>query len=275
MIVNIYDVGHGGCAYVRDGITGANMLLDCGYNETTGVHPVDEVLRLYGPLGGLAIQNYDEDHMDGLPHLLATVGPRPARVLYGNPSLNALQILALKEPPYGDGLLAALQLKRLYNVPLTNDGTAVGSECQISQYWNPYPLFTNTNNLSLVTFVHGPGFSVLFTGDLERAGWLMLLRNPSFVRELAMVRILVASHHGRESGYCKEAFAHFAPDVVVISDDEIEFETQANCYAKHAKGISWNGGRETRFVLTTRCDGDIRISPGLGCVAWISTSVAA
>jgi len=56
MIVNIYDVGHGFCAYVRDGLTGANLLLDCGYNETTGVHPVNEVLDTYGPLGGLAIQ---------------------------------------------------------------------------------------------------------------------------------------------------------------------------------------------------------------------------
>jgi len=109
---------------------------------------------------------------------------------------------------------------------------------------------------------------------MEQPGWRKLLTNPSFRRELALVRIFVASHHGRESGYCEELFAHCWPDVVVISDEEVHFDTQANCYAQHAKGISWNGGRETRRVLTTRCDGDVRIGPGLNCVAWISTSAA-
>jgi beta-lactamase superfamily II metal-dependent hydrolase len=273
MIVNIYDVAHGFCAYIRDGLTGANLLFDCGYNEENGIHPVDEVLA-YGPIGGVVIQNNDEDHLDGLPHLLEKAGPAPVGVLFGNPSLSRSQLLSLKTPPYGDGLLALLRLKQRYTTPLSA-GTGVRGEVTISQYWNLYPIFADTNNLSLVTFVHGPGYSVVFPGDMERAGWQMLLNNPAFRNDLGFVRVFVASHHGRESGYCKEVFDYCSPDVVVISDEPMQYDTQTNCYAEHAKGISWNGGRETRYVLTTRCDGDIRISPGIGCAAWISTSVAA
>ena len=101
MIVNIYDVNHGFCGYVRDGLTGANILIDCGYDGGSGFHPVDEILSVHGPIGGLVIQNYDEDHLDGLPHLLRTVGPTPAAVLFGNPSLSTQQLLSLSNSSGG------------------------------------------------------------------------------------------------------------------------------------------------------------------------------
>lgn len=268
MIVNVYDVGHGFCGYVRDGITGANLLIDCGFNEETGFHPSDEALR-WGPIGGLVIQNGDEDHLDGLPHLIRTAGPTPMAVLFNNPSLGGRTLLSMKEPPYGAGLRALLQLQRVYTAPLA-PGAGPHGEVSISQYCNPYPLFDDTNNLSLVTFVHGPDYSVIFSGDLERAGWRMLLRNADFRSELSRVGVFVASHHGRENGYCEEVFGHCHPQVVIISDEPMQYDTQEHCYAQHASGISWNGGREIRRVLTTRCDGDIRIGPG----PFIATSAA-
>jgi hypothetical protein len=51
-------------------------LIDCGYNERTGLHPVEGVVAEHGPIGGLVIQNYDEDHVDDLPRLFARLGPR-------------------------------------------------------------------------------------------------------------------------------------------------------------------------------------------------------
>jgi beta-lactamase superfamily II metal-dependent hydrolase len=237
MIVNIYDVGHGFCGYIRDQLTGANLLIDCGYNEVSGVHPAERVLEEYGPIGGLAIQNYDEDHVDGLPRLLGRTGPYPASVLFGNPTVTPEQILSLKTPPYGTGILALLRLKALYNRPYA--GAGVPGEVSVSHYWNQFPWVKNTNDLSLVTFVHGPAYSVVFTGDLEVAGWRRLLWNSAFRAELGRVKVFVASHHGRTSGYCAEAFDHCRPEIVVISDGEIQYETQAHCYARHASGIRW------------------------------------
>src|SRR5207247_1083630 len=56
-------------------------------------------------------------------------------------------------------------------------------------FWNPYPSFTETNHLSLVTFVEGDGLKVVFSGDLHTAGWLELLKRDDFRRELAGVNI--------------------------------------------------------------------------------------
>ena len=136
MIVNIYDVNHGFCGYVRDGSTGANILIDCGYDEGRGFHPVDTILSVHGPIGGLVIQNYDEDHLDVCPIYSGRLVRLPAAVLFGNPSLSTQQLLSLKTQPYGHGLLALLRLKVLYTVPFRPTGGTTG-ECYISHYWNP------------------------------------------------------------------------------------------------------------------------------------------
>jgi hypothetical protein len=76
------------------------------------------------------------------------------------------------------------------------------------------------------------------------------------------VNVFVASHHGRENGYCEEMFQHCRPDIVIISDKKVDHNTQEHCYGTHASGIDfWRGieylGR--RYVLTTRKDGHIAI----------------
>ena len=63
-----------------------------------------------------------------------------------------------------------------------------------------YPTFTATNNLSRLTFLDVRGVSFVLGGDLKKAGWLALLQNPHVQGLLQRVDVLVASHHGRESG---------------------------------------------------------------------------
>ena len=62
--------------------------------------------------------------------------------------------------------------------------------------------FTDTNNLSAVTFIRHNGCRIMFPGDLECAGWKEFLKNTSFIDCLRKTSILIASHHGREGGYC-------------------------------------------------------------------------
>ena len=116
--------------------------------------------------------------------------------------------------------------------------------------------FDDTNNISLVTFVKCGTLNVLIPGDLEEAGWLHHLESPLFRTPLADVNVFVASHHGRENGYCQEVFDYARPAVVVFSDSPIVHGTQemASVYASHARGVQFNG--ETRYVLSTRSDGD-------------------
>jgi hypothetical protein len=93
-------------------------------------------------------------------------------------------------------------------------------------FFNSHPEFTDTNNLSLVVFVKMGWFKILFPGDLESDGWIALLRQPDFVSELANTTILIASHHGRLSGFCGEISNHFTPRAIVISDKSVQHATQ-------------------------------------------------
>ena len=126
---------------------------------------------------------------------------------------------------------------------------------EFRNFYTPYGTFSDTNNLSYVTFLHGPSFNLVVPADLERAGWLKLLELDDFKAHLRRTRIFVASHHGRESGYCKEVFDHCSPEVIVFSDSNIKYSTQemTNTYARHASGTTFGGS--PRKVLSTRNDG--------------------
>ena len=128
---------------------------------------------------------------------------------------------------------------------------------QVQTFWNCYPSFEDTNNLSLLTFLEMGGVSFVLPGDLEKPGWSALLQNLSVRKLLGRVDIFVASHHGRESGYCKEVFDYCCPQSVIISDGPIQYDTQemSNVYGQHASGGLFNG--QTRKVVSTRNDGNI------------------
>jgi hypothetical protein len=131
----------------------------------------------------------------------------------------------------------------------------------IRSFCHSFPTFTNTNDLSCVFFLGFGPFKIMFPGDLEKPGWKAHLNNPAFIVELRTTTILVASHHGRENGYCEEAFQYLQPQAVAMSDKSILHGTQEMVPQYRGKirgeGIIVTNEPERRHVLTTRCDGDI------------------
>lgn len=129
-------------------------------------------------------------------------------------------------------------------------------------FYNRYPLFDDTNNLSLVVFIEFAGFKILFPGDLEGPGWQALLKQADFRNELTNTDVLVASHHGRFSGFCEDAFNYFTPSAVVISDKPIIHDTQRTVpdYRRVVaeQGVMVRTTNKRRHVLTTRRDGWIQ-----------------
>jgi hypothetical protein len=98
---------------------------------------------------------------------------------------------------------------------------------------------------------------------MEASGWReLLIRHPRLKWELAGTSIFVASHHGRVSGCCEEIFELFRPEIVVISDDSLQFDTQetTDWYRQRCLGASLVvDPSQCRYVVTTRKDGDVRI----------------
>jgi len=270
MNLTIFNVRHGFCAYlIAD--TNNVMLFDCGQDDETGFRPFSH-LRATGCTGieRLVITNFDQDHVSDLRNVLQTV---PVHMFTRNRSFSAEQLKAMKleAGPLTSAMEAAIGLHGDYVHPIPNPPDF--GILRFESFYNSYPEFTDTNNLSLVSFIHYDGMGIVIPGDLEREGWLRLLRNQAFCDNLSQVNIFVASHHGRESGYCEEVFNVCHPDIFIISDKEVVHDAQQNAYANHASGVPFNNNTETRYVLTTRSDGNIWISKSRGSGYHIQTGV--
>lgn len=251
----IFDVGHGFCAYAI-GPNGTNTLFDCGHDDESGFRPSEYLPRVgVGVVNRFVLGNYDSDHVSDLSELCQKVS---IETFIRNRSITPeeLKSIKLQTGPLSGGMERTLTMHRDWICPPTPKDYA---GVNLATFFNEYPKFTDTNNLSLVTFLEYAGMTIIFPGDLEKAGWNELLKNPEFRAWLAKVNIFIASHHGRESGYCEDVFDYCTPDVFIISDKNKIYDSQENIYAKHAGGILWNRD-ERRYVLTTRCDGTMLIN---------------
>jgi beta-lactamase superfamily II metal-dependent hydrolase len=278
MRIEIFDVGHGQCACVTTP-NGRRILIDCGDRREPYWWPS---IHFYGqPIDALVVTNLDEDHLTDFANLRRNA---PPQLIVTNRSVGAAQLAAMKPDGMGTGTRAfhewLLWQARTPGAaalfPLPDFGGV-----RVESFCNSYGAFTNTNNLSLVTFVSFAGFSIVFTGDMECDGWAHLLATQPLVRQpLANVNVFVTSHHGRESGCSDDVCAICKPQLFVISDGVIEHETQETTawYRDRADGAQVTRRQPAyagllaaflqqteeqpptrRFVVSTRSDKSIQI----------------
>ncbi len=270
MEIRIFDVEHGFCALV---IADNNnlMLFDCGYNQKTGFQPSNYLLsKNCTRIEQLLISNFDEDHLDNLPHLYNYFDIRTLTI---NPSITPRELYHLKLRTGGSiapGMDALLKMMKNYTPTIFGLPDFAG--IQLVHFCNKFPEFEDTNNLSLVSFLHYGDIHIVFPGDIEKKGWLHLLLDQKFRAHLSSVNIFIASHHGRESGYCEEIFNYCNPKIVIISDESIKYTTQKTIekYRRDTSGFYINGFN--RYCLTTRSNGMISISQHPNSNLKISTS---
>ena len=263
MLIEIHDVGHGACATITCP-NGARILVDCGQSSRLGWYPSIAFDGVFTDL--MVVQNLDEDHVKDLVHVWKNV---PLGALYTNPTITANALASMKAGGgMGSGIAMMHRILDAYGSGLIGTEPDLGGvlmRCYHNRYGDD---FDDTNNLSLATFVRLGAFTILFSGDLEAAGWRALLRLPSFVSILSSVNILLTSHHGRANGCCAEVFEVVRPQAVIFSDDAKQFETQEAdaWYRRRVVGLpvidavpDAIAGFPRRHVLTTRRDGTISI----------------
>jgi beta-lactamase superfamily II metal-dependent hydrolase len=267
MKIEFFDVEHGACALITDD-QNQRIMVDCGHNSTTGWMPGNYLSSIgVAYLETLWITNYDEDHVSGINNLLDKV---QVGFIGRNTQISPALIAYLKRHNTpGPGIARLIKELNENRLPpgVLVPGTAAPQFLGISlrTFWNAYPQFEDENNLSVVMRVSCHGTTIMFTGDMERAGWNALLQRADFRTALNNVDIFVASHHGREDGYCEEMFQYFGPNCprfVVVSDKSIVHDTQKTgaWYADKAAGGIFNGEANRRFI-TTRSDGSLIVVP--------------
>lgn len=255
MELNIFDVAHGACALLTSD-DGQHFMIDCGHNAETGWMPGTHLKNKgINRIAVLGITNYDEDHVSGLPNLLENIQVDQLSI---NNSVTPETITKMKsEHGIGPGIKSLIGMMHRYTLPCN---PPFFSNINYSKFYNTYPSFTDTNNLSAVFFITINGVNFVFTGDLESDGWEHLLKQPDFSNAIKSTHVFVAPHHGRESGVHPEIFSIHGckPHYIVISDKRHMHETQQTVAFYSGKTIGGPFRRESkRHVLTTRNDGPI------------------
>lgn len=275
MRITIRDVEHGACAFLWHTDSPKLAMIDSGHNTTENWYPSEYLKNTLkrSTMDYLFITNADQDHLDDLNGLWEhdiKVSTLIRSTGISAEDLRKIKMETARNTGLGDDIERYLSIHKSYNGPVTEPFDQHMGGITFKSFWNSYPDEKTTNNLSMAVFFEFAGFKILFPGDLERSGWLRLLQRQAFRNELDTTTVLVASHHGRENGFCEEVFNQpelrrlWQPQCVVFSDKSSEHGTQEGMTQKYGnrctdKGVTTKGGHQ-RWVLTTRDDGWIHFT---------------
>ena len=263
----MWNVQHGSAIYIQTP-NGKDIAIDLGAGDDFS--PLQHILRSGHRLDHVTITHPHMDHIDDILNfdllspgtLLVPKHLTEGDIRGGNPKPD--QVTEAKIQKY-------LEVRRKYNIdvgpeksinlPKNNGGVSI-------QTFIPYQSSKgNLNNHSVVTVMEYSGVKILIPGDNESSSWEELLGQSQFRSTIADTHVLVAAHHGRESGFYRPLFNHIKPLITLVSDGRAVGTSVTSKYDDVTKG--WNvcrrnGTRQERKCVTTRSDGIIEVSVAPG-----------
>ena len=122
----------------------------------------------------------------------------------------------------------------------------------------------NKNNHSAIVVLVLGKKKIVVCGDNEKESFDCLMKDINFRSSVGQCDILVAPHHGRESGFYESFVKIACPKLTIISDSSNVDTSAVSRYSSLSTGYRVfnmdNGSCEYRKCLTTRCDGDIVVA---------------
>ena len=258
----IWDVQHGSASYIRTP-NNQHIAIDLGtgsWSDST-FSPLRHLKnRGVTQLDCVIITHPHSDHLDDISNF-NDLNPR---VLHIPNHISEASIRKSNRDIDSNIISKYIEISKRYNGPVltnplysTNNGgadiqTFVPTGCSES----------NINNHSIVTVLSYAGSKILIPGDNEPASWKELLQRNDFISAIKNTDILVAPHHGRDSGFCNELFDYISPILTIISDGRFCDTSATGRYANKTQGCTVyrrNGGTVERKCVTTRNDGVVLI----------------
>jgi beta-lactamase superfamily II metal-dependent hydrolase len=257
MEVRIWDVGHGLSVWIRTP-AGQSHWVDVGFNPDGDFSPSKHVSQKYpqsSRIDYLVISHPDKDHFDDLHNMIEVLGE--PRVLLRNKSVPDKFKFDSGQFAYQQ---AFMKLDRKFTEsidwaispsnPEHNGGIGV-SHFMLS--WEDVQDFEKPlNNSSIVMAYQYANTLIVLPGDIEEQGWeLLYSKHRSKIDSLigsSLIRILVAPHHGRSSGYSASMMEAIDPHLVIVSDDHGRAPTDRR-FRESSHGLVIDGVR-TRYIST-------------------------
>lgn len=263
----IHDVGHGQSihAFTPNGQT---IVIDLGCSSEFSPLKWLKDEHKISSIDSLVITHPHGDHIDEIleiERLGLTV-----RQLWRPKWLSEEDVRKANQANYSEKLDCYFNMNKRFNQPIESvdlvGNPEVSGGVKVAKYFSNECGTSNINNHSGVVVFEYHGVKVVIPGDNEPASWKALLLQPEFIKAITGAHVFMASHHGRESGYCNEVFQKMSPRLCVISDGRVQDTDATGRYSYHAAGWkvhSKSKESKDRNCLTTRSDGHIEIQIGV------------
>jgi beta-lactamase superfamily II metal-dependent hydrolase len=262
--ITIWDVQHGNAAYIKTP-NNRNIAVDLGAGESFS--PLRELYaRTVRQLDWVVITHPHRDHIEEISDL--AIVPALSAVMPWHLSEDAIRRGNRQED---SGFVDEyLRMRRgiTFPAPAANNPSDAANfgGVSFSVFGASRCADGNLNNHSLVVVATYANLKIVISGDNEPPSWNELLLDDAFVAAVAGTDVFVASHHGRDSGYCVDLFdAMGKPRLIVISDGRFGDTSATDRYRRQSRGwtvYDATGEGETRYCVTTRCDGHITVRFG-------------
>jgi beta-lactamase superfamily II metal-dependent hydrolase len=263
-----HNVGHGQAVHLFTP-DGKVIVIDLGcsadFSPLTWLATHTKVIDL------LIITHPHGDHLDEIL-LLKKLG-FTVRQFWRPKWLTRAEVYSANQPEYAEKLERYFELSESYNGVIASTALVGNPDhtggVRIHTHAAPECGRSNINNHSGVVAVTHAGSTLIIPGDNEPPSWRALLAKPDFAAAMAAADVFMASHHGRESGFCADLFMNRPkPRLFVISDGRVKETDATSRYSANATG--WlvhsraNLPSTERKAVTTRSDGYIEVHTGYG-----------
>lgn len=283
MEICVFDVGNGSCNYICSPNKYA-MMIDCGSSDEKE-NPVDIIKRWKSdkelsvfktknyisksgcsyPLALLHITHPDKDHVRNADRIYKELTPFLLKRVYAEKfddakDIDENYIKDFDKKYRGDNTESidwGFDANKTFSIPIDSVKAEKGLKSKVR------------NNSSIIRYIKYKGVSILFTGDMESAGWEWLTsHNMEFVKLMEQgLDILIAPHHGHSSGFPSELFKLTGNvKVIILSKDSESAKENSDVYSgysNYAEGVNYLNFSDNRIykakVLTTRSNGSIYI----------------
>ena len=260
----IHDVGHGQAVHIFTP-AGETIVIDLGCSS--GFSPLEWLSNQTKTIDSLIVTHPHGDHIDEF--LLIDQLGLNVRQFHWPRWLDEETVYKQNQPSYTGKLDAYFAMSNGYNLDIAENELVgnpdVSGGLSVQTFYSSSCGTSNINNHSGVVVIEYESSTIVIPGDNEPPSWRELMKQPNFLSAMNRADIFMASHHGRESGYCSEIFTS-KPYLCVVSDGRV-LDTDATArYTYHASGWSvhsrnGNASKE-RNCITTRSDGYIDITAG-------------
>lgn len=270
--LTFWDVQHGNSTYIKTP-NNRHIVVDLGTGDYSGSNiefsPLHHLNYNFG-INQLDYVIITHPHLDHIDDILNFDLMNP-KIFHRPKHLTNSEVMEGVQEKDRKKFEKYCEINNRYSSPITTDSIDNTSKPEnwgglTMQSFSPTNCnHNNFNNHSIVFVIEFASTKIVIPGDNEKCSYNELLKRPSFMSAIKNADILLAPHHGRESGFNIDFVNQVNPKLTIVSDGRF-CETSANTRYS-AKSSGWivhkkSGESKTRKCLTTNSDGEILVSFG-------------